>query len=427
MISVLTTNVFPGTKQLELMIKCLAQQTVQDFEWILLDGHCQRNQEVVKNLCEKFDLKDVKHLPLCKAIHIGRRFHWEVYNNALMLAKNNLFLRMGVYRWFHKKTLEWVIQNYQKGIFTDFSHVTKPIEEFEDQHPDKIYEMFKPRFNNLRQIMCCSSGMFSFTRENMLKINGNDEAATTMIHHEDADMNSRWIHLPGIQSQTISHAMFRIEHDKSPNSIIPELEEPNSYCCEKEFCLVNYPNTFDLEFNPPTNDYRFSYRNFDWKFCPHCNAVAPINSDEYLIYLRNNPETMIAPIGVNGIVGRDIRILFDDIQKLNSDQEKLELLKSSHQNQRYLFDTQSKKKFEVKSNRYEFIREIKDVCEKEKILIITRPQLYAFWVKNKEIRNKYILPKKDFNSYIFDILESLIQNLDKKDFDSVLFLSCFNL
>ena len=410
MISILTTNVFPGNEHLKLFIQCLGNQTCQDFEWIFLDGHYYKNRGLVSELSQQYSLKDVKHYPSCGATHIGRRFHWCWYNNSLLLAKNDLFLRMGVYRWFHSKAIELAVENYSKGIFVDFSHTTVPMDDFGTLSPQAIDEKFDPKFGNVRDIMTCSSGMFSCSRDVMLQMNGNDEVATTMVHHEDADLNSRWIHMDNLKSMTIDNAMFRLEHHKAPANIIPELEQKNSLCCGEEFCLMNYPNTFDLNHNPPTQDYKFEYRGFQWKYCPDCNAMSPLNSDEYLLNLRKG-KNYVSSIGVKGIAGRDIRIVYDDLSRLNDIQDKLNLLRNSHDNKRYLNDTECES--EVYNSRFSFSRKLKSICEEKKIKFIDQSYLYSKW-KEEYNKQKIYKNKIDKKSFIINCI-----NEDSNNFDSV--------
>ena len=422
MISILTTNVFPGNEHLKLFIQCLSTQTFQDFEWIFLDGHYYKNRKLISELSKKYNLKDVKHYPMCGATHIGRRFHWEILNNSLLLAKNDLFLRMGAYRWFHSKAIELAVENYSKGVFVDFSHTIKDISEF--INIEDISNRLNPKIGYLRGMMMSESGMFSCSRDVMLQMNGNDEVATTMVHHEDADLNSRWIHMKDLKSVNISNAMFRIEHNKSSEVILPQLEQNNSYCCGKKFCLLNYPNIFDLDFNPPTQHHKFEYRGFQWKYCPECGAIAPLNSDEYLEYLKKcgNP---ISPIGVLNKVGRDIRILNEDLQKLNSIQEKLELLTNSHNNKRYLVDTEIIKYFQ-NENKQKFIRKIRTLLNRKNIIMIDKTFIYSILEKNINKKSPYdnndieetinfILNQEDISKYNELFVFELIQYFDKLD------------
>jgi hypothetical protein len=343
MISILTTNVFPGQDHIIMAAKCLSTQTCQDFEWVFLDGHYNKNKDLISSLCDEYKIKRYIHAPLCKAEHIGRRFHWEIYNNALLLASNDLFLRFGVYRWIHSSVIENAVNSYyQNKIFIDLSHKTLDLKsEYLYSDPNYIVEdlHLEPFATNQRNLMVCSSGMFCYTKSKMLMMNGNDEAAILIVHCEDADLNSRWSNCGHTKNITYNNSMIRFEHHKSTNDIIPLLEGKNTYCCGANNCLIHYPFSFNLDNNPPVQNPKFEYKGFTWIKCDCCGTVAPVNADSYLSHTRNNKITY-ASVGVDGRVGRDINILNKDINKINNINEKFNILLESHTNLKYLNNTE---------------------------------------------------------------------------------------
>ena len=132
MISILTTNIFYGDSHIISLAKCLSQQTYQDFEWVFLDGHFNKNRLLLEKLCKDYNIKNYLHAPLCKAEHVGRTFHWEIYNNALLLSSHDLFLRVGVHRWMHPEIIKLAVDYYNDGIFIDLPHQTISYDKYGD-------------------------------------------------------------------------------------------------------------------------------------------------------------------------------------------------------------------------------------------------------------------------------------------------------
>jgi len=410
-----------------MAIKCLSSQTYKDFEWVFLDGHYKQNKEFVDNMCKKYKIKQYIHSPFCQANHVGRLFHWEIYNNALMLCNNDLFLRFGVYRWMHNKTIETVINYANKGIYIDLPHNTVAFDDFYNYSADEINNNLSINSGEIRPYMECSAGMFSYTRNRMLEINGNDEASTLIVHHEDIDLNARWSNVKGVFSVKIENALLRFSHEKSPNNILSTLEEGNSLCCRKEGCLSTYPSSFHLSYNPPVNNEKFEHDGFQWIKSPCCGVVSPIDADEYIIYLKQSGKTF-SSVGVDNRVGRNIISLYNYIIKINNFEDKLNLLIDSHTNKKYLENNlkNNKSDSEIKS-KIKLKDILKEYCGTNNIEFIDIDMLSIKYLedKKKEIVNyfnitKYLLniikniPNKDL--FLFEILEEIN---DIKDLNNI--------
>jgi hypothetical protein len=375
MISILTTNVFPNQDHLIMAAKCLETQTCQDFEWVLLDGHYNKNKDFISSLCEEYKIKRYIHAPLCKANHVGRMFHWEVYNNALILASHDLFLRFGIYRWLHSSVVEKAISYAQKGIFIDLPHKTVNFDDFSSLDRKAIIEKadLTPDYGRVNNYMACSAGMFSYSRNRMLEINGNNEAATLIVHHEDSDLNARWKHVRGVMSIKMMNAMLRFDHVKSPSNILTILEEGNSYCCGKPGCFSTYPNTFHLNYEPPVENEKFMYREFPWIKCSCCGTVSPVDADEYLDYLQLYPDPF-GPVGVDGRVGRNIIPLYEDCMGANLE-DKLNILTESHTDPRYVESKAREDNVNFQDTHLIFKNRIKKFCNQNNIKFIDKELL----------------------------------------------------
>jgi hypothetical protein len=335
-ISVITTNVFPGTRHIEFAIRCLGAQTYKDFEWVFVDAFHDRNESLVRELCDKHGLKWVIHAPLCPPTHVGRRYHWESYNTALMFSTRYYFVRLGVYRYFHQDLVRTALEHANDGVWLNISQ--RAMQGFND---DLSFEEINQKYDV--EMDCWDKsprleshcGMFSFSRAKMIEMNGNNEAL--LIHHwEDGDFNSRLVQAENVPAINVHKSFLRIEHCKEPASTDgPFL---GKRVCEHHVnpnCIFYAKNNHDIENNPVENTHWFDYKGFLWAKCDVCGTVAVSNADKYFHYLKTDPRGMRAPINVQGI-GRNIGILDDDLKKLTSFQSKVELLTSSHTDPRYL-------------------------------------------------------------------------------------------
>jgi hypothetical protein len=319
----------------------LHNQTFKDFEWIFVDGHYKTNKDLVEKLCSDYKI-NVIHVPMCGAIHIPRKYHWELYNNALLLSTNDLFLRFGIYRWMHQDVIGLAVEMANKNIYLNLEQKTDTTD----------YSVLETKTRHIEKRMSTQCGMFSFSKEKMLDMNGNNEAACLLRHYEDIELNNRWNRYNSkLESLWLSNALIRINHIKEYENQIINLN--SKFPCKSKNCLMpendsiirdKNGNVMDswLQFelglikeNP--NWIKFDYRDFTWVKCPNCETIAPINSQQYFNYLDSYKSPM-ASIGVDDRVGRNLLILNDDIKKLNSLQSKIDLLKSSHTNKRYLED-----------------------------------------------------------------------------------------
>ena len=413
MISILTTNIFYGEDHIHSIIKCLSQQTYKDFEWVYIDGHYNKNKMLVENLCQEYNIKDYIHAPSCKAEHVGRTYHWELYNNALLLSNNDLFLRVGIHRWIHPTVIEIAAEKYyNENIFIELPH----IESSYDQYGDDINSHLSPSFGSEIETLCSTAGMFSFTKNQMIDINGNNEAALLIYRFEDAELNARLEHARGIRSVRVDNAMFRFKHNKLPKNVIPALEGRNTLSCGGDGCLKNYsasPNHHSeiFNFHNVITSRMFTYRNFDWVACDCCGTISPINFNEYLDYLKKYPISF-GPVGVDGKIGRNLKILRDDIDNLNSIEDKIELLQNSHTMAKYLID------INITDEKIKFIKTIKSFCDDNNIFLINN-------IKNK--KNIINIIKNNNQVFILEILEDIYDDLndifDNVSNDNIIYIS----
>lgn len=330
-ISVITTNVYPERIQIATIIRNLGEQTYKDFEWIFVDAYYLENKEIVKELSQRAGLRRVVHAPFVGGSHVGRQFHWECYNDALLLSSEKHFLRLGVYRYFHHSVVQFAVDQAQNNTWVSLRQ--QDIRDFDASlSHQEIVNRYGLETNTVQKWsqMVSHCGMFSFSRDKMVEICGNNEAL--IIHHwEDVDLNCRWTHLGEVKLLSLDNAFLRVYHSKS------HPYKAKNYCqhSDNPNCLVWAKNSHELENYPQPNMEWIEHRGFRWAKCPVCGAVAVGYCDKYFEWLKTEPQALIAPIGVGG-VGRDIRILDEDMAKLSTLESKWELLASSHSDPRYL-------------------------------------------------------------------------------------------
>ena len=344
MLSVITTNVFPDTKIISFLVQNLSDQTFQDFEWIFVDGYYNENKELIQTLCKDKQFKTV-HVPACHSPY-PRIQHWELYNTGLLLASRPLFFRFGTYRFFGKYTLQKVVEYYyEKNYFVDFCQIRVP-ENVIENYKMELFDEYQMGYDApISKPFYTAGGFFSSSKEFMLSLNGEDEAALALHHWEDCELDARAIQYAGPIMVRISKGMLRIEHRHRPQGY--NLKTTTSPC-GREKCLVFapvvgsevhhiYPFYKDSAHQERrVNQNSFAYRGFKWVYCPDCGVMSPYDCHEYFDFLKEHKQ--VAPIGVNGFLGRDLRIIHEDLKQLNSLESKIMLLESSYTNKRYLQD-----------------------------------------------------------------------------------------
>ena len=332
MLSVITTNIFPITPEdLKFTINNLKNQTFKDIEWVFCDHYYEENKNLVKELCNF----PVIHFSLCEIKHVGASWHWELYNNALLLTTRKHFIRFGMYRYMHRRTLEFTVESITKdGIYTDQTQqkAHNNVLSMDNVERGHGLSIASDQISNYPITHC---GMFSMSRQEMVDIGGNNE--TLVRHHfEDCDLNARFrsrnFPVNKFKMRNLKNSFLRLDHKKD------ECNKPYGMkTCNQEACINNFHGFYDQTIKPHPKTLIFDYRDFKWYSCPNCYCMAPYNVDEYYKY-QENYKSPLAPIGVLGKLGRNLQVLNEDIQKLTSLDNKVDLLKSSHTDQRYLQD-----------------------------------------------------------------------------------------
>lgn len=332
-ITITSTNVFRGQDQLGALIKCLAAQTCQDFQWVLVDAFYADNAKLVADMCAARGFKDVVHVPYRGNTRVAATYHWTTYNDALLLARYSTILRVGVFRYIHPSVVGLAADLATQQTWVSLRQ--QDVDRFEDISDAALIDKYglevATRTNRDRMSSHC--GMFSQSKQTLMDMNGNNEAFA--VHHaEDSEYNSRFAQLGRTSVVSLEKAMLRVYHSKCRTlTYLPKVP------CEKAdnpACIYHAANNHELKkYAHPDTEWR-DHQGFPWARCRTCNAVANGYCDEYYRYLATDPRGFRAPVGVFGVVGRNLAAVADDLAKLDSLQSKVELLAESHEHPKYL-------------------------------------------------------------------------------------------
>ncbi len=339
-ISIVCANIYPQFDSIAFMLRNLAAQSYRDFELVIVDAHYEMNATGVRDLCAQFELKNVIHAPAMEARHVGRWMHWELYSNALLLSSSPWAVYHGVHRYLHRRALEIIVDKAAHGIATVL---------LQNNVPDSSLVSF----NDIEEANCMSvycepwpylsnTGFFSIQRDVMLHtLNGYNEALT--LHHwADTDLSQRALHLRTMKVELMRAGLLRIAHPKDsgkenrhPYHEFPLCKLPCSYTVNPN-CIIHQIDHMVSgqvrRIQVPVK--RIVHRGFEWVQCDQCGCLGIEDEGEYVNHFLTNPDNIKAPIGVGGI-GRNLATLDSDLLKLEFS-SKIDLIASSHTNERYL-------------------------------------------------------------------------------------------
>lgn len=332
-ITITTTNVFRGRDQLGATIKNLAEQTDRDFEWVLVDAFYDLNRELVAEMCDARGMRDVVHVPFAGNTNVGAAFTWASYNDAALLARHPVILRVGVFRFIHPEVTAIVADSAARDTWVSLTQ--RPVDRLDDK-PSADLAAEHGLDVTRRAVwdrMTSHCGMFSRDTETLIGMNGNSEAQ--VLHHaEDCDWNARWQQLGPQNLVALENAMLRVYHSKCPT--LTYVPKPVCRRDDNPACIYHAANNHELKkYAHPDTEWR-DHEGFPWARCRTCGTVANGYCDEYYEYLKTDLRGFRAPVGVFGTIGRDLLAVRDDLAKLTSLQSKVELLAWSHTDPKYL-------------------------------------------------------------------------------------------
>lgn len=217
-VAVVTTSVYRGLELFEeVTLPSLASQAFKDFVFYFFDGHFEENAERFAKLASGLPFESF-HLPLLHATHYPHAFKWEPYNSALLVVKEPIVFRWGMYRRFHPKAVAVAASWTESGRVVDFSQ--QQMGPAADLSATKI----SSDLTKTEATFAPACGMFCATRQDLIEVlNGNDEVGLHWLHFEDVEMGARSAK-SGLKMIRIDGWMDRFWHDKpyAPQVFPPE-------------------------------------------------------------------------------------------------------------------------------------------------------------------------------------------------------------
>lgn len=363
---------------LQAQLKCLSNQTVKDFDVYLIDPHFQKRKNIIPELASKYKL-DIKHIPYVPNIHISKLIDCSIFNAGYCYSTSPINVRYSCYRFVRPTFIETIL-NAPKNINIDFYYLAigpdtketknnitpsnhKRIWNFESDDIDwnKIPTLAQSNnfesmslfsWNNYQQYIFDTDiidvpvnlyGNIAWNRDQWLSINGTNEVITNFSHWEDLDFNTR--------SKLADHKvvrridqMYRLYHiygNYSQRSNV-QVDVPLRNICEK--CMSVFHNHGDHDYEMKlnnrikNNDYYMYYDNHIW-ICKTCKLSGPVYTGErgidyYLSYIRNQ-KLINSPIIKDHLIGRNLKILSEKMDKETTIKNKFEIYNDSWKNYYY--------------------------------------------------------------------------------------------
>lgn len=338
-LSVLVPNAYPGTRILEFSLRNLAAQSYRDFETVIVDMCYEQNCAAVIEICERLNLRNVVHVPACEAKHIARILHWELYNNAALLASCPWLLYYGSRRYMHRGAVAAVVEKAQQGISTSLPQLPSPesVETLWNVPFEQIEAMHKMDLESKNTPSLIQTGFFSIPRDTFIhKLNGMNEAL--VIHHwVDNELSARLRYVDE-KSCWIRGAILRLHRSLGEGYTAVPTERALCSLEENPKCAYHLARAVDTSKPRPykitEHVNRVTANDYGWIWCDKCLTIGLEDDEDYMRHVLSSPKYIKAPINVHG-VGRNISRLDRDLAGLPL-HKKLTILAGSHTNPRYL-------------------------------------------------------------------------------------------
>lgn len=336
LVSVIACNVYPGSLPVEFLLGGMARQTFKDFELIIIDAFYNENRHRVAELSSAIGLQ-VVHTPAMEAKHVGRRLHWELYNNGAVLARNQWVLFYGVYRYLHRDGMGAIHGCAERGYSLIFDQKRVGAEADLSIDYEKIFNMniSHPQWGTTLD----QSGFFLAERDVIVnKLNGYNEAVVN-DHWVDCDLGARAKHLP-LKVEVMRDCLIRLERNWDEHYGIVNGKQSSGigkpYCEESinPKCVVYLIGNLREHRRIEEPVERITHSGYVWVRCPQCGTLGIEDSNRWIAHLVSSPSLTRAPINVCG-VGRNLTRLSNDIAGMDLDR-KVATISASHDNPRYL-------------------------------------------------------------------------------------------
>jgi len=370
---------------LRTQLKCLSRQTCRDFDVMLVDPHYRKRKDVIPELAEMYGL-EIIHVPYEPAQHIAKAFDCAIFNAAYCYSSSPRIVRYSCYRFVTPNFVERML-TVSPGVNIDMYSLNvgpclieerdglplekhKTVWDFrsDEVNWDAIPGGFgvgtdgrfvgDPNLSLARWQPYCEVetevipvplncyGNIMWWRENWLAVNGADEALTNSAHWEDIDFDSR-TNTAGQAVVRIPRLMFRLHHtyggfsQRSNAEVDVPLVRPCATCCQ--FTRLAIPSV-SLDVRAGLCRERYTslgettlYEGGRIWVCNTCGLSGPVWTGDEMEYVSHAAEIgrIRATIIPEVKIGRNLRVLADDMDGLSTVAEKFEVYQRSWTDERY--------------------------------------------------------------------------------------------
>jgi hypothetical protein len=363
-ISMTPSFMYEGDWLLRAQLRCLSEQTVKDFDVLIVDPHFSKRSGYMKELAEHYKLHIV-HVPYTPNQHIAKRLDCAVFNAAYCFSESPRIVRYSCWRFVRPDFTKVCLESETNVDF--YFHSCDPLnrENRDDNsatnHDTKIWnfgsdvvnwgeipqragvpgaswnsDSDKDAFPALFPLNCY--GNYMVFRKDWLSLNGCDEVFTNLLHYEDLDFCIR-ANNAKLTCSRKAHILYRLHHwygSFSGRANIKPDHEFKRCCAECERVQsVLEPNRFDLWNRIKRGEIEFFEDEKIW-VCKKCFLSGPIyhaDYGEHTEYIRRMGRTQ-ASIIPEFKIGRNLRILIADMDGKPL-AEKVDIYNRSWMDERY--------------------------------------------------------------------------------------------
>lgn len=341
---------------LRAQLRCLAEQTAKDFDVWLIDPHYHKRKNIVPELAQHYKLNLI-HVPYRPNQRIAKIFDCAVFNAIYCYSQSPKIARYSCWRFVRPA---WVQTMLTTPVNVDFDFLNiKPPDDARrhtldghhtgvwDYGTDVVHWGQVPQNSNAPGAAWshCSDqgdsgigsvpencyGNIMWLRSDWLAINGTDEVFTNSQHYEDLNFCIRAINADQ-QAMRRPHLMYRLDHEHGNQGGYANhpRDFPFTKPCEK--CAPGMPRDAAKRIDTGELD---QFCDEGVVVCKKCLLSAPNwEAHEFNQHVRSRRQTR-ATIIAKYRIGRNLRILADDMDKLSLTEKVEKYNADSWENERY--------------------------------------------------------------------------------------------
>ena len=363
-------------------LRCLAEQTFKDFDVWLIDPHYQKRKGIVPELAEIYGLSLI-HVPWVPNTAVAKWLDYSIVNAVYCYSESPLVARYFCYRFVRPGFAESIMA-VPSGVNVDFyslnigpdlretydgaAHVRhKKVWDFDGDRvhwdevppesgmravgfaPERSLACWPPQYDmdaGVGPFPLDASGNIMVWRENWLDLNGTNEVFTNREHWEDMDWDVR-ANRAGQTAVRRTHLMYRLHHEygrysgRSTIEFDVPLRRPCGRCLERDdawLARMRESGTLLEAYRERARlgEIALHEEEMVWS-CTSCGLTGPLYNASANEYLTKGYESgrVRAPVMRELMLGRNLRILSEDMDRCASLSGKIGIFNDSWTNPRY--------------------------------------------------------------------------------------------